>query len=72
MRENMTVEERQSRRGRLSNIRGNVLQAKRKLDRALVVAKRTGQIWEWRINNILDDLRKLITNLEKEEYKLKD
>jgi hypothetical protein len=72
MRENMTVEERQSRRGRLSNIRGRVLKAKRKLDGALVVSKKSGQMWEWRISNIHEDLRKLIANLETEEYKLKD
>jgi hypothetical protein len=72
MRENMSVEERQSRRGRLGNVRGNVRQAKVKLDRALVVAKKAGQMWEWRINNILEDLRKLIANLEIEESNLKD
>lgn len=72
MREKMALDERRSRRGRLSNIRGNVHQAKRRLDRALVVAKKAGKIWEWRIDNILDDLRKLLSNLEKEENKLID
>ena len=72
MREIMSVEERRSRRGRLSNIRGRVGQAKKRLDSALALAKRTGQIWEWRVNNILDDLRILIANLEREENKLRD
>jgi hypothetical protein len=49
-----------------------IMQAKRRLDRALVVAKKAGKIWEWRIDNILDDLRKLLSNLEKEENKLID
>jgi hypothetical protein len=56
----------------LSNIRGRVGQAKKRLDSALALAKRTGQIWEWRVNNILDDLRILIANLEREENKLRD
>jgi hypothetical protein len=72
MREKMSVEERQSRRGSLSNLRGRLGQAKNNLARSLVVAKRSGQIWEWRINNIIEDLRQLITNLEKEETKLRD
>jgi hypothetical protein len=72
MREKMALEERRSRRGRLSNIRGRVGQAKKRLDSALVLAKRTGQIWEWRVNNILEDLRILIANLEREENKLRE
>ena len=72
MREIISVEERRSRRGRLSNIRGRVGQAKKRLDSALALTKRTGQIWEWRVNNILEDLRILIANLEREENKLRD
>ena len=57
---------------KLSSIRGNVRQAKKRLDNALGVAKSTGKIWEWRINNILDDVRLLIANLEREENKINE
>ncbi len=64
--------ERVSRVEKLSSIRGNVRQAKKRLDNALGVAKSAGKIWEWRISNILDDVRLLIANLEREESKLNE
>ena len=64
--------ERRARAKKLSSIRGNVRQAKKRLDNALGVAKSAGTIWEWRINNILDEVRLLIANLEREENKLSD
>lgn len=64
--------ERVTRAKKLSSIRGNVRQAKRRLDNALGVAESAGKIWEWRISNILDDVRFLIANLEREENKLNE
>lgn len=66
------MNERGARAKKLSSIRGNVRQAKKRLDNALGVAKAAGTIWEWRINNILDDVRLLIDNLEREENKLNE
>ena len=64
---NSTPEERIKRRQRLGSVKGNARQAKKKLDHALKAAKKAGLIWEWRINNIRDDVIKLLENLEAEE-----
>lgn len=68
----MTPEERLYCRRHLGCIRGNVRQIKKRLDSSLGVAKKVGRIWEWRINNIRDDVIKLLANLEAEEKKLTD
>jgi hypothetical protein len=68
----LTPDERQAQRKKLGNIRGTVRNAKKKLDSGLRIAKRTGHIWEWRISNILEDVRALISNIEKEEKRLSD
>lgn len=72
MRVKMTIPERELQRNKLSSIRGNVRNAKKKLDIGLGIAKKTGRIWEWRINDILEDVRALISNLEQEEGKLNE
>jgi hypothetical protein len=68
---NMTPEEQRSLRYHLGCIRGNSREIKKRLDSALGIAKKVGHRWEWRINNIRDDVIKLLADVEAEEKKMK-
>jgi hypothetical protein len=67
----MTPEEREKQQHRLATMKGGARKAKKVLSALHNVAKRTGKMWEWRVEGIRDDVDKLMAQIEAEEKKMK-
>jgi hypothetical protein len=67
----LTSAQREVRRCRLANLKGNLRKVKKRLSLLSKLAKPTGLIWVWRVNAISEEVNKLLANLEAEEKKMR-
>lgn len=66
----MTPELREKQKRRLATMKGYARKSRKVLNALFNVSRRTGKMWEWRVEGIRDDVDKLVAAIEVEEKKM--